>query len=95
MRTKASVTPWNAIPYRAEFATKAGEWIEVSIPLDELKPTSHGFDISILAPALDKTDIRSFGLMINDKKAGEFRLEVDWIKAVAASAEPVSADRKQ
>ncbi|MEM7390723.1 MAG: CIA30 family protein [Verrucomicrobiota bacterium] len=82
MRTKASVSSWNAVPYRAEFATRAGEWIEVNIPLDRLKPTLHGFNISQLAPALDRTDIRSFGLMIYDKKDGPFRLVVDWIKAV-------------
>ena len=82
MRTEASVTPTNAIPYRAEFATRAGEWDEVTIPLEQLKATFHGMDISDQVPQLDKTSIHSFGLMIYDKRDGPFHLEVDWIKAV-------------
>ncbi len=94
MRTKASMTTYNAIPYRAKFLTKAGKWMEVTIPLDKLKPTKHGFFSGFSAPPadFDKTDIRSFGLMAYDKKDGKFRLEVDWIKAVSVSAEPVTRD---
>lgn len=85
MRTTARVTPMNTVPYRAEFATRAGEWIEVTIPLDQLEPTVDGFFVMGTAPPLDTKNIRTFGLMIYDKKEGKFELEVDWIKAVSAN----------
>ncbi|MEM7232585.1 MAG: CIA30 family protein, partial [Planctomycetota bacterium] len=83
MRTRRSVTPTNRIPYRAEFATRPGEWVEVVIPLSDLTPTLHGLDISGFGPSLDKSDVRSFGLMIYDGEDGAFRLEVDWIRAIS------------
>ena len=93
MRTSVSISKTNAIPYRANFNTKANEWIEVVIPVDKFKATLHGFDMSGIAPALDLGDIRSFGLMIYDKEAGEFQLEVDWIKAVSTKGITTSDEK--
>ena len=88
MRTKASAKSWPPTPYRAEFATQADKWIEVDIPLENIMPTSlHGESIRDVPAAIDKTDVRSFGLMIYDGNDGEFRLEVDWIKAVSTGTQ--------
>ena len=86
LRTKATVSSWNAIPYRAKFSTTKDKWGIVTIPLDEFKPTLHGYDISKYAPKLDKSDVRSFGFMIYDSNAGPFRLEVAWIKSIDLDA---------
>ena len=78
LRTGARTRGWR-IAYWAEFDAPAGEWTDVRVPFSSFKPTSFGYELE--GPALDLTDIRSVGFMLYDKKAGEFRLEVDRIAA--------------
>ena len=66
-----------AVSYAASFATTAGEWIIVRIALDSLAPTVRGTPLD--GPSLDPSSIREVGLLIADKLAGNFSLEVDWI----------------
>jgi monofunctional biosynthetic peptidoglycan transglycosylase len=69
-----------AFSYRASFKTTAGEWIEVLIPLDKFVATSFGRIVSNAAP-MNPGEITSVGFLLSDKKAGPFKLEVEWIKA--------------
>jgi len=66
------------IAYQADFETTAGEWIEVRVPFDRLRPSHHGNALD--GPPLDRSEIRETGFLIADGKAGPFSLKVDWIK---------------
>jgi NADH dehydrogenase [ubiquinone] 1 alpha subcomplex assembly factor 1 len=70
----------SAISYGATFQTVAGRWIEIVVPVENLKPSYRGNALS--GPALDLADVRELGLLIGDKREGEFSLSVDWIKRV-------------
>jgi len=69
-----------AYSYRAKIDTEAGRWQEVRLPLSTFRATWFGRTLSD-APEIDAENIRSLGFMIADKKAGPFKLEVDWIRA--------------
>ena len=66
-----------SVSYGAEFATKAGEWTEVRVPLASLTPTVRGD--ALQGPPIDPSQIREIGLLIGDKREGAFALSVDWI----------------
>ncbi len=68
------------ILYRFEFNTQAGQWLEVDIPFKSLLPTRFGN--TLRNPVLDSSNIEHFGFIIANKKAEEFKLELDWIKAL-------------
>ncbi len=70
--------PLTAFSYRADFETKKDEWIEVEIPLDDFEATSFGRVVQ--NQPLDPTEVSGLGILLGDKKAGPFRLEVEWIK---------------
>lgn len=67
----------SAVSYGAEFATVNAGWIEVRIPLKSLTPSWRG--VKLDGPALDALAVEEIGILIGDKKAGRFSLEVDWI----------------
>lgn len=67
-----------AFSYRASFKTKKNEWVEVSIPLAKFVATSFGRVVK--NEKLDPTKVNGLGILLGDKKAGPFQLEVDWIK---------------
>jgi len=66
--------------YRAKFDTEAGSWQEIRLPLRRFQATWRGRTLKD-APVLDAKEIRSVGFLIADKKAGPFKLEVDWVGA--------------
>lgn len=68
--------------YRQSFKTKKDEWIEVSLPLDKFVATFHGR--AFPDQKLDPSKVNSVGFHLGDKKAGPFKLEVDWIKVTKA-----------
>ena len=70
-----------AFSYRGFFNTKKDEWIEVKIPLDKFQATSFGRVVR--NQPLDPGEVERIGFLLGDKKAGTFRLEVDWIKVGA------------
>jgi monofunctional biosynthetic peptidoglycan transglycosylase len=72
-----------AFSYRAFFKTKKDEWIEVIIPLDKFQATSFGRVVR--NQPLDPGEVKGIGFLLGDKKAGPFKLEVDWIKVAAGS----------
>ena len=72
-----------AYSYRAAVQTKKDEWIEVKIPLDKFEATSFGRmvqDAGTVKPA----EINAMGFMLGDKKAGTFKMEIEWIKVERA-----------
>lgn len=71
---------FDGVQYQARFATRAGEWIEVVMPMTDFRPTFRGRLVAD-APALDPARIRGFGFLIADRQAGPFRLVVESIRA--------------
>ncbi len=80
LKTDAGV---DGIQYQAAFDTQAGAWQTTDITLKSLAPMFRGQRI-IDAPDLDVAQIRTFGLVISDRQAGEFRLEIGSIDAYRA-----------
>jgi len=66
--------------YRQSFKTKKGEWIEVSLPVDKFVATWRGRVFP--NEKLDPSKVSGLGFLLGDKKAGPFKLEVEWIKMV-------------
>jgi len=74
--------PIRAGSYRCKFDTVREQWVELYFPFEDFCATSFGVELPDALP-FDPRKIRSFGLLISDKQAGPFQLEVDWIRAVA------------
>lgn len=76
--------------YRQSFQTKKNEWVEVTLPMEKFVATWRGRVFP--NQAFDARDISGVGIQLSDKKAGPFKLEVEWIKA--RSSPIVSASMK-
>ena len=74
-----------AFAYRATVQTEKDEWIEIRVPLDEFEATSFGRVVRE-AGAVKPEEITSVGLLLGDKKAGPFKMEVEWIKVERAAS---------
>lgn len=61
--------------HRAPFETKAGEWLEVRLPLGRFVATSFGVPVARAAP-VRPGDVDSVGIMVSDGRAGPFSLEL-------------------
>lgn len=70
---------WNVRAFRKEFTTRAGEWIEVDIPFEELELRIMGR--TVRGVRIPPAEIKSLSFMIADKNTEPFALEIDWIKA--------------
>jgi monofunctional biosynthetic peptidoglycan transglycosylase len=73
--------PLTAFSYRATVQTKKDEWIEVKLPLDKFVATSFGRVVKDAGP-VDPGEVNGLGFLLGDKKAGPFKMEVEWIKVV-------------
>jgi len=71
--------PLTAFSYRATVETKKDEWIEIKVPLDKFEAVSFGRQV-VTAGAVKPEEINALGFMLGDKKAGPFKMEVEWIK---------------
>ncbi|MFT4637313.1 MAG: transforming growth factor-beta-induced protein [Verrucomicrobiales bacterium] len=70
------------VSFKASFPTTRGEWREVKVPFSTLMGSWRG---QILKERkFDSSKIRQISLLLGDKKAGTFKLEVDWIRAYVA-----------
>ena len=78
VRTEAG---FNALNYQAEFTTKRGEWEDHRLAFKDFMPTFRGRVLTDVPPLIP-SKITSVGLLISDKKAGPFRLEMSWIRGV-------------
>jgi len=68
-----------AFSYRAAVQTEKDKWIEIKVPLDEFEATSFGRVVKE-AGAVKPEQVTSVGFLLGDKKAGPFKMEVEWIK---------------
>jgi monofunctional biosynthetic peptidoglycan transglycosylase len=73
-----------AYSYRATVQTKKDEWIEVNVPLDKFEATSFGRVVQD-ADTVKPEEINALGFMLGDKKAGPFKMEIEWIKVERAA----------
>jgi monofunctional biosynthetic peptidoglycan transglycosylase len=64
--------------YRQQFTTEKDEWIEVEFPVKKFVATWRGRDFP--NETLDPSQITGLGFLLGDKRAGPFKLEIDWIK---------------
>ena len=71
---------FDRVEYQARFATQAGAWTDVELPVAAFQPTFRRRAVPD-APALDPARIRVFGFLIADRQAGPFRLVVELIQA--------------
>lgn len=67
-----------AFSYQAEFETKSGQWIDVRLPIAQFVAKSFGQRVE--GSVLDSKQVDSVGILIGDKIAGPFDLQIDWIK---------------
>jgi NADH dehydrogenase [ubiquinone] 1 alpha subcomplex assembly factor 1 len=65
--------------FQARFKTEKDKWQEIEIALNDFSPA---FGSRSSKSELDMSKIKIMGLIISDKQAGPFKIEVDWIKAV-------------
>tara|TARA_B110000495_G_C23001828_1_gene591340 strand:- start:350 stop:1618 length:1269 start_codon:yes stop_codon:yes gene_type:complete len=68
----------NRYSYRQSFKTKKDEWIEVEFPVNKFAATWRGRRFP--NEKLDPRTLTGLGFLLGDKKAGKFKLEVEWIK---------------
>lgn len=66
---------FDGMNYQAEFEPPAGAWASVRLPLDAFAPTFRGRHVPG-APPLDPARLRQVGLLIADRQAGSFSLDV-------------------
>lgn len=69
---------FDGIQYQSKFTPQAGEWSEVRLPIESFAPTFRGRRIPFVAK-LDPGRVRTLGLMISDRQAGPFELQLDWL----------------
>ena len=67
-----------AFSYQLKFPTRAGQWVEVKLPIDKF--VAHSFGRPIPSMKLDPKQVSALGILLGDKKEGAFELFVDWIK---------------
>lgn len=70
--------------YSASFVAPAGEWHQVTLPLSSFRATFRGREVR--AEPLVPEKVRTLGLMLADGQAGEFALEIAWIRRVPVPA---------
>ena len=67
------------VSYAGEVDTVAGTWTEARIGLADLVPTVRGRRLD--GPPLDPATVDGLGLLLADRRAGPFALDVAWIRA--------------
>jgi monofunctional biosynthetic peptidoglycan transglycosylase len=71
---------FDGISYRYRFATQPEIWLNIRAPFSKFVPTFRGRILSDVSP-ISPDQIQQVGFLIADKQAGNFHLEIDWIKA--------------
>ncbi|MBK1828460.1 CIA30 family protein [Haloferula rosea] len=70
------------VSFMAEFPTTKGKWTEVKIPFDDFTGSFRGMKLK--DQKFNPAKISRLGLLLGDKKAGPFELQVDWIRTYGA-----------
>lgn len=71
---------FDGISYRYPFSTQPDTWMTLRIPFSDLEPVFRG-RILKNEPPITPNEIQQIGFLIAGMQAGQFRLEIDWIKA--------------
>lgn len=66
--------------YEVSFQTEPGVWMEIQAPFEAFVATYRGHVLRGM-PVITPEDVKQVGLMIADRQAGSFKLEIDWIAA--------------
>ena len=69
--------------YQYAFSTKSGEWEEHRLLLKDFVASFRGRVLTDVPP-LNSAKVSSVGFLISDKQAGDFQLEIAWIKVVSS-----------
>jgi uncharacterized surface protein with fasciclin (FAS1) repeats len=69
-----------ASSYRADFPTTEGKWDDSVIPIEDFK--LQAFGQLLPSEPINLEDVESVGFTLADKKEGDFKLEIQTIKAV-------------
>ncbi len=73
--------PWfDGVAWQAPFATRAGAWEAIRLPLEEFRPTWRGRPVPG-AGRLEAGRVATFGLVVAERRPGPFRLEVAALRA--------------
>jgi hypothetical protein len=72
-------TAFDGVTWQAPFTPPAGTWAEVRLPLAAFEPRFRGRPAA--AGPLDPSRVATVGLLVSDRQAGAFRLELAWIAA--------------
>lgn len=76
-------TAFDGVLYQARWQPAVGGWSTVELAWTAFEPRFRG-QLLPGAPAIDPTSIAQLGLMIADRQAGPFALDVAWIAALPA-----------
>ncbi len=69
----------DGVAYTATFDTEPGEWSTHRIAFEDFRATYRGRTPRDAAP-LEPSSIHQLGLLIGDKRAGTFAVEIDWVR---------------
>jgi len=72
---------FDGVQYQARFEPPRDSWADVELPLGAFAASFRGRPVPGAGP-LDPARVRQLGLMISDRQAGEFELQVQWIGAL-------------
>ncbi|MBY0587147.1 CIA30 family protein [bacterium] len=78
----------DGVTYRASFATMAGQWMTVVLPIRSFRPVFRGRPVPN-AGSLDLRRVYSAGLMISGKQTGPFELELESIVGRRSKTSPL------
>ena len=71
---------FDGVSYRNIFETKKDEWMTINLAFSDFVPTWRGRILKDVK-ALDISEIQQIGFLIANKKAEDFQIEIDSIKA--------------
>ena len=75
--------------YQMPFETVKDTWLEVDLPFSGFVASFRGRALPD-HPPIDLAKIRTLGLLVADKQQGDFRLEIDWVRAYRAAGEQLA-----
>lgn len=66
------------VSWRGDLATTAGHWRDATVDFCDMRPTFRGKVLD--GPSLDLSKVEEVGLLIGDGGAGDFALDVAWMR---------------
>lgn len=73
-------TPWYMPTYKHDFKTEKNEWAIIEMPIKDFFETRIGNPTGKKIQSKDIPAIQRLGIILYDKKAGDFKLEIDYIE---------------